>query len=108
MAMTKTVSLGETLRSARRAAGLSQERLAIRAGTSQAAISRIERGEEEATLERLGHIAGGLGLAASLVLEPLAEPDPSSLQLLEQLRKSPQTRIEELIKLARFAQEIAP
>lgn len=101
------MSAAQTLREARRQAGLSQERLAIRAGTSQAAVSRIETGAEEATVERLTQICAGLGLVPSLELGPIAEPDPSSLQLLEQLRKSPQTRIEELIKLARFAQEIA-
>jgi hypothetical protein len=38
------VTAGELLRDARRRHGLTQRQLAIRARTSQAAISRIERG----------------------------------------------------------------
>ena len=100
------MSVGQTLRAARRQAGLSQEQLAIRAGTTQAAISRIETGKEAVTAERLTQLAAGLGLAPSFELRPLAEPEPSSLQLLEQVRKSPQVRVDELFELADFAREI--
>ena len=44
---------GDILRAARARHGLTQRRLALRAGTSQDAISRIERGAESPTLERL-------------------------------------------------------
>jgi transcriptional regulator with XRE-family HTH domain len=101
-------TVGDSIRRARRRAGLSQQRLALRAGTSQAAISRIETGAEDVTFERLAQIAAGLGYAPTLELNGLAEPDPTPLQLLEQVRKSPQTRVEELLKLATFARELAP
>ena len=47
---------GELLREARRRHGLTQKRLAIRARTSQAAISRIERGLVSPTVETLGKL----------------------------------------------------
>ena len=49
------------LRKARARHGISQRRLALRAGTSQDAISRIERGVESPTLERLAHLLMMLG-----------------------------------------------
>jgi transcriptional regulator with XRE-family HTH domain len=47
---------GELLREARRRHGLTQKQLAIRARTSQAAISRIERGRVSPTVETLGKL----------------------------------------------------
>ncbi len=47
---------GELLREARRRHGLTQKQLAIRARTSQAAISRIERGLVSPTVETLGKL----------------------------------------------------
>jgi transcriptional regulator with XRE-family HTH domain len=49
------------LREARARHGISQRRLALRAGTSQDAISRIERGVESPTLERLSRLLRVLG-----------------------------------------------
>lgn len=47
------MTAGELLRAARRRHGLTQRQLAIRARTSQAAISRIERGVVSPTVETL-------------------------------------------------------
>lgn len=52
---------GEMVRAARERAGISQRRLALRAGTSQDAISRIERGIEAPTIERLRKLLLALG-----------------------------------------------
>lgn len=63
--------IGELLRQAREEQGLSQRRLALRAGTSQDAISRIERGVEAPTLERFAQVMLALGREAVIQVEPL-------------------------------------
>ncbi|PZR67779.1 MAG: hypothetical protein DLM63_05690 [Solirubrobacterales bacterium] len=60
------------LRDARRRQGLSQRRLALRAGTSQDAISRIERGVESPTVDRLARLLGVLGERVAIRAESLA------------------------------------
>ena len=50
------MTAGELLRDARRRHGLTQRQLAIRARTSQAAISRIERGIVSPTVETLADL----------------------------------------------------
>lgn len=59
------------LRAVRKEQGLSQRSLAVRAGTSQDAISRIERGVEAPTLERFAQLLLALGLRPVLSVEPL-------------------------------------
>ncbi len=67
--------VGRLLRDARLRSGISQRSLARRAGTSQSAISRIERGLEQPTVERLAQILAGLGWRPTISLERLAEHD---------------------------------
>jgi transcriptional regulator with XRE-family HTH domain len=67
-------SAADLLREARTRQGISQRRLALRAGTSQDAISRIERGVESPTLERLGHLLTVLGEQLELTSVPLVAP----------------------------------
>jgi transcriptional regulator with XRE-family HTH domain len=52
--------LGEALRSMRKSAGMSQERLAEKSDLSPVFISRIERGKESPTIDSLVKIAGAL------------------------------------------------
>jgi transcriptional regulator with XRE-family HTH domain len=61
------------LREGRARQNISQRQLALRAGTSQDAISRIERGVESPTIERLGHLLMVLGERLELDTRPLAE-----------------------------------
>jgi transcriptional regulator with XRE-family HTH domain len=51
----------ELVRSTRERLGLSQRRLALRAGTTQAAISRIERGLVSPTYTTLRELLGAMG-----------------------------------------------
>jgi uncharacterized protein len=53
---------GEALIQARRRAGLTQEQLAKRIGTTQAAITRLERGRFLPSLRTLQRLAGVLGV----------------------------------------------
>lgn len=59
--MRCTNSASALLREARARQGISQRQLALRAGTSQDAISRVERGVESPSLERLAHLLMALG-----------------------------------------------
>jgi transcriptional regulator with XRE-family HTH domain len=72
------LEVGSALREAREQQGLSQRRLALRAGTSQDAISRIERGVEAPTLERFAQLMLVLGRQPVLGVEPLESPVPGS------------------------------
>jgi len=66
------------LRAKREQHGLSQRRLALRAGTSQDAISRIERGAESPTIERLAQILLALGEQLDLSATPLQARVPAA------------------------------
>lgn len=64
--------VGEQVREAREAAGLSQRELARRMGTSQAAVDRLEAGGVGATLTTLERVASALNLEISFELRPSA------------------------------------
>lgn len=64
--------VGERIRMAREAAGVSQRELARRMATSQAAIVRLEAGGVGATLTALQRAAAALGLEVSVELRPSA------------------------------------
>lgn len=89
------MQVGSVIREARQRQGLSQRRLALRAGTSQDAISRIERGAETPTLERLARLLLALGHRPVLSVEPLDGPVShselvavESMSLSERLREA--------------------
>jgi len=66
----------ELLKAARDRAGITQRELARRAGTSQAMVARIERGQQSpsiATLDRLVR-ACGLDLSVDIGFAEVAEP----------------------------------
>jgi len=78
------------LREARARHGISQRRLALRARTSQDAISRIERGVESPTLERLAHLLMVLGERLELDSVPRVETERhvGLLTVRERLREA--------------------
>jgi transcriptional regulator with XRE-family HTH domain len=84
------VSASALLREARARQGISQRRLALRAGTSQDAISRIERGVESPTLERLIHLLMVLGERLEFDTVPLVEAEGEVVRLTvrERLREA--------------------
>lgn len=97
---------GDFLRARREAHGLSQARLAIRAGTGQAAISRIERGETSPTAEMLAKLLAALGedLALGTARADLAV-DPA--HLAAQRSRTPAERLELGFTWNRLAGEVA-
>jgi len=62
------LDVGEKVRDAREAAGLSQRELAARMGTSQAAVARLEAGGVGATLTTLQKMAAALHLKVTVEL----------------------------------------
>lgn len=66
------IEVGEKVRDAREAAGLSQRDLAARMGTSQAAVARLEAGGVGATLTTLQKVASALDLTISVELSGTA------------------------------------
>ena len=62
------IEVGDKVRNAREAAGFSQRELALRMGTSQAAVARLEAGGTGATLTTLQKVAGALDLRVTIEL----------------------------------------
>jgi transcriptional regulator with XRE-family HTH domain len=100
------MDIGSTLREARERQSLSQRRLALRAGTSQDAISRIERGAEAPTLERFAQIMLALGLRPILGVEPLDSPAPLS-ELAVAAEMAVSERLREASSWNRVASQLA-
>jgi len=65
--MTKTIleKFGEKVRTQRLKLGLSQEKLAVKAGVHRTYIGMIERAEKNITLENIEKIAKALGMKPS-------------------------------------------
>jgi transcriptional regulator with XRE-family HTH domain len=86
------MSPGELIKDTRLRQGLSQRRLAHRAGTSQSAIARIEAGEEAVTWPRLKSIL--LAMGEEPVLDSRAIPARyDAWDLLEQRQRTPEARL---------------
>jgi transcriptional regulator with XRE-family HTH domain len=94
------------VREARERSGISQRSLARRAGTSQAAISRIERGLEQPTFERLEQILGGLGWRAEIELKPIAEHDAEPRRLYLEAERSASERLEDGLNFTKFLRDL--
>jgi transcriptional regulator with XRE-family HTH domain len=95
------------LREARRRHGVSQARLAIRAGTTQSAISRIERDHVSPTIETLRELLHLLG--EGLVLETVAaDPGVDRTITRRNLERSPAARVDYGLAFANTVIENSP
>lgn len=84
---------GSLLKETRKRHGISQRSLALRAGTDQAAISRIERGEVSPTLETVERLLAAMGERLHLeAVRPERQYDP--LHLRAALQRTPAERLE--------------
>jgi len=105
--MSSMSQLGDQVRSTRSRSGLSQRALARRAGSTQAAISRIERGLEEPNFERFEAIMQSMGWQPSVELEPLSHHREEPRRLLEEVRYGdPSTRVAGAVNAARFGRDL--
>ena len=71
----------ETLRSARRRAGLSQTELARLAGTSQATVSAYESGRKEPSLATFSRLLNAAGFELAVEMRTPSVVEPSRAQL---------------------------
>jgi len=92
---------GELLRDARRRHGLTQQQLAMRARTSQAAISRIERGLVVPSVAMLAQLLDLLGEELVLDAQPIDYGHDRTL-IRENLARSPSERIDRAVAHANF------
>jgi transcriptional regulator with XRE-family HTH domain len=94
--------VGKLIREVRKRRRLSQRVLALRAGTDQAAISRIEQGEVSPSVDTVERLLAALG--ERLTLEPGAlERDYDPLHMRATLRRSPEERLRLAISWNRLA-----
>jgi hypothetical protein len=96
------VTSGELIKDRRRRHGLSQQTLALRATTDQAAISRIERGEVSPSVETVERLLAAMGESLSLESEPL-ERSHDPLHLRAALKRTPEQRLRLAISWNRLA-----
>lgn len=98
---------GRLIREARIRHGLNQEQLAIRAGTTQSAISRIEKERVSPTVQTLAELLRLLGEDLVLSLEERDAGIDKSL-VDERLRMSESERLDYGIAFANQVIELSP
>jgi transcriptional regulator with XRE-family HTH domain len=93
------------LKRARGDAGLTQAQLARRLGVSQAAVAKLERSQANPTIATLEHALGAVGRRLVLSTEPIGRGIDETL-VIEQLRLTPQQRLEQLESMYRWGREL--
>jgi uncharacterized protein len=96
----------ELIRSTRERLGLSQRRLALRAGTTQAAVSRIERGVVSPTFATLRQLMLAMGEEPALSARRLPT-DWDTAHMKSTLARAPEERLTLAISWNRMAGRIA-
>jgi transcriptional regulator with XRE-family HTH domain len=99
------MTAGQLLRDARRRHGLTQAQLAARARTSQAAVSRIERGVVSPSVRTLATLLDLLGEELELAARPVDYGHDRTL-LQENLEYTPENRIERQASWSRGIREL--
>jgi transcriptional regulator with XRE-family HTH domain len=86
------MSPGTLIRDARREAGLTQAELAVRLGTTQSAIARLERPDSNPRVSTLEAALRAAGRRLD-VSAPARGPDVDESLIVEALRRSPAERL---------------
>jgi transcriptional regulator with XRE-family HTH domain len=100
-------ALGQILREARRRAGVSQSRLAIRTGIAAPSISRIENGHESPSYERFAACLQALGFESRVELRALAGSRADPVHLAAEAQLTPAQRLGSLFEWMRFGDRLA-
>lgn len=100
------VKVSDVIRERRLANGLTQAQLALRAGSTQAAISRLERGELSPTIETVERLLAVMGEEAEIVVRrSRLECDAKRLRALRSL--PPHERLAQAIAWNRLAGQVS-
>jgi transcriptional regulator with XRE-family HTH domain len=100
------VNAGRVIRDRRLANGLTQAQLALRAGSTQAAISRLERGELSPTIETIERLLAVMGEEADIRVrrQPL---DCNQTRLRALRARPPADRLAQAIAWNRLAAQFS-
>jgi len=98
---------GAILQAARARAGLSQRRLAQRAGTTQSVVARIELGKTSPTWQTLTRLlaAAGFELDTRITVRPVAGSHMLD-DVARILSLTPEARLREVANASRFASAV--
>ncbi len=96
----------DLVRETRERHGLSQRRLARRAGTTQAVVSRIERGEASPSVDTLERLLGAMGWELDIGLRRSRWQDHDSEALRHFGALAPQERLAGIAETIRAADEL--
>ncbi len=96
----------ELVRTTRERHGLSQRRLALRAGTTQAAVSRIERGQVSPTFTTLRELMLAMGEEPVLSAQRLPT-DWDPVHMKSTLERTPEERLALALSWNRMAARLA-
>ena len=92
------------VREARRRAGLTQAELAARAGTTQSAIARLERGATTPTLETISNLVRAAGFDLTIGIAPSDDDHDWSI-VQQNTHLSPTQRVRQNTRTVRFVRE---
>jgi transcriptional regulator with XRE-family HTH domain len=95
-------SAAELVRTARARAGLSQRALAVRAGTTQSVVARIERGQTNPTWDTLERLLAAAGEGISVRTEPAVEAESVLYEVPGILRMTPEQRLQGVENVSDF------
>jgi transcriptional regulator with XRE-family HTH domain len=100
------MSPGTLIRSTRERHGLTQAQLALRAGTSQNAVSRVERDEISPSVDTVRRLLAAMGEYLELSARPIGgDFDPD--HLADSMAQSMSERLERSLAWNRFAGRLA-
>jgi hypothetical protein len=89
------------VKEARRRAGITQEELAARVGTTQSAIARLEAGVTSPALARVDALVRACGFSLTIELDGAVDPDEWA-RARRNLALTPDRRLTNAVNAARF------
>jgi transcriptional regulator with XRE-family HTH domain len=98
----RDVSPGTLIRSIRERHGLTQAQLALRAGTSQNAVSRVERDEISSSVDTIRRLLGAMGERLELSVRRI-DGDFDEDHLADSMEQTMSERLERSLAWNRFA-----